>query len=186
MSTNLPPERLIEEARGFSQDAWAQIFDQHYARMFDYCYLRTGDRSAAEDLASDVFLQALRGIRGYRYRGAPFSAWLYAIARNVSADFIRQRAHRPVMPLLVNGTSPQLAVPDGAEAAARNHDIQSALRQLTDDQQQVIILRFFHGLSHEETAAAMRKRSGAVRVLQSRALQALRRVMTAGMEGQRI
>lgn len=185
MPTNLPPERLIEEARGFSQDAWAQIFDQHYGRMFDYCYLRTGDRAAAEDLASDVFLEALRGIRGYRYRGAPLSAWLYAIARNVTADFVRRRAHRPTTSLHLNGAGAHLAVADGADASASHHDIQAALRQLTDEQQQVIILRFFHGLSHEETAAAMRKRSGAVRVLQSRALRALRRVMTAGMEGQR-
>ena len=179
----LTAERLVEEAQAFSQAAWAHLFDQYYPKMYDYCYLRTGDRAAAEDLASEVFLEALRGIRRYRYRGVPFSAWLYRIARNLTADFLRHRASRPTVPLGEDGAHAALTSPDGADAAARSHDVQAAIRQLTDDQQQVIILRFFHDLSHEETAAILGRRPGAVRVLQSRALSALRRVMTARPEG---
>ena len=179
----LTAERLVEEAQAFSQAAWAHLFDRYYPKMYDYCYLRTGDRAAAEDLASEVFLEALRGIRRYRYRGVPFSAWLYRIARNLTADFLRRRASRPTVPLAEDGANPGLVSPDGADAAARSYDVQAAIRQLTDDQQQVIMLRFFHDLSHEETAAVLGRRPGAVRVLQSRALSALRRVMTARPDG---
>jgi RNA polymerase sigma-70 factor (ECF subfamily) len=176
------PERLVEQARAFSQDAWAQIYDDNYARIVDYCYLRTNDRAAAEDLASQVFLEALRGIRGYRYRGVPFSAWLYRIARNLTADFVGWRAKRGTLPLDESAQG-QLAAPDVMDSALRWHDIHAALGRLTEDQQQVIILRFFQGLSHEETATIMRRRPGAVRVLQSRALDAMRRAMGGEREG---
>lgn len=180
----LTAEQLVEEAQAFSQDAWTHIFDQYHARIYDFCYLRTGDRAAAEDLASEVFLEALRGIRRYRYRGVPFSAWLYRIARNISADYVRRRASRPTVPLLESDERAALTTPDSTDATASHQDIQAALGQLTDDQQQVVVLRFFHGLSHEEAAAVMGRRPGAVRVLQNRALGALRRVMVPRTEGQ--
>jgi RNA polymerase sigma-70 factor (ECF subfamily) len=184
MTTTLTAEQLVEQAQAFSPGAWAHLFDQYHPKMYDYCYLRTGDRAAAEDLASDVFLEALRGIRRYRYRGVPLSAWLYRIARNLTADFVRRRASRPTVPLAASAGDAALASPDDTEAAGRAQDIQAALRQLTDDQQQVIILRFFQDLSHDETAAVLGRSSGAVRVLQSRALSALRRVMTGHPRGQ--
>lgn len=184
MPATLAAQQLVEQAQAFSPEAWAHLFDQYHAKMYDYCYLRTGDRAAADDLASEVFLEALRGIRRYRYRGVPFSAWLYRIARNLTADFVRRRMSRPTVPLAADDTHAALASPDNTEEAARAHDVRTAIQQLTDDQQQVIILRFFHDLSHDETAAALGRSSGAVRVLQSRALGALRRVMTGDPKGQ--
>jgi RNA polymerase sigma-70 factor, ECF subfamily len=176
--TAAPDEQeLVEQARASSPAAWSHIYDEYYVKIFRYCYLRTGNRLAAEDLASDVFLEALRGIHRYRYRGAPISAWLYRIAHNITADFLRHRIRRPTVPL--DGESPdaRLHLPDDADGSAIRLDLQVAIKQLTEDQQQVVLLRFFQGLSHEETAAVMQRRSGAVRVLQNRALSALRRVM---------
>lgn len=170
-------ERLVEEAQAFSQEAWAQIFDQDYARICDYCYLRIGDRAASEDLASEVFLEALRGIRRYRYRGVPISAWLYSIARNLTADHLRRRALRRTVPVTEESEDPGLQAPDEAERSALQQDVQRAMDQLTDEQQHVIVLRFFHGLSHEEVAGIMQRRPDAVRALQSRALGALRRLL---------
>ena len=174
------PERLIEEARAFSQEAWAHIYDQHYESIHRYCYFRTGNHTIAEDLASEVFLEALRGIQRYRYRGVPFASWLYRIARNLTADFLKRRARRPTSPLGDETIDhPQLRTEDETETATLRQDMQAAIRRLKEEHQQVIILRFYEGLSHEETAAAMGRRPGAVRVLQHRALTALRQLMTA-------
>lgn len=173
----LSQERLVAEAQAFSQEAWAQIHDEYYAKIFDYCYVHTGDRAAAEDLSSEVFLEALRGIRRYEYRGLPLSSWLYRIARNLTADFLKRNARRPTVALANEAAHPALRAPDDMDTSTDWHDIRQALAQLTADQRQVIILRFFHNLSHEETAAVMGRRPGAVRVLQNRALAALRRVM---------
>ena len=173
-------ERLVEDAQAFSQEAWAHIYDQCYQKMFDYCYLRIGNRAVSEDLASEVFLEALRGIRRYRYRGVPLSAWLYRIAHNLTADYLRRNARETTVSLGEQPAEhPHLQTPDGAERTALWHDVHNAIRQLTEDQQQVIMLRFFQQLSHEETAAVMQRRAGAVRVLQNRALNALRRLMVA-------
>ncbi len=175
----LTGERLVEEAQAFSQEAWAQIYDDLYPKMYQYCLLRTGDRAASEDIAADVFVEALRGVKKYRYRGVPFSAWLYRIARNLTADHLRRNARRPTVVLDDESTDARLQTPDEAEHFAISQDIKDALQELTDDQQQVIILRFFQGLSHDETAAIMGRRSGAVRVLQNRALGSLRRLMAS-------
>ncbi len=173
-------EQLVKEAQAYSQEAWVYIFDSHYQKMFRYCYLRTGSHEVSEDLASDVFLEALRGIGRYRDRGIPLAAWLYRIAHNVTADYLERERRRPTVPLQEEiSTHPKLRLGDESDSVANRHDVQAAMRQLTDDQQQVILLRFFQGLSHNETAAVMGRRSGAVRVLQTRALNALRRVMAA-------
>ena len=136
-----------------------------------------GNRASSEDLAADVFLQALRGIRRYQYRGVPLHAWLYRIASNLIADHLNRSAERRTVPLGEENTHPSLQTPDTAEHTAAWHDVRSAMKQLTDDQQQVILLRFFQDLTHEEAAAAMGRRPGAIRALQSRALIALRQVM---------
>lgn len=179
MQTAHMEERLVLEAQAYSDRAWALIFDQHYPKMLNYCYLRTGNRTIAEDLASEVFLEALRGIRRYRYRGVPFSAWLYRIAHNLTVDYLRRNARQPAASL--DETDEHLGLPSNDETGQANlrQDLLAALRKLTADQQQVILLRFFHDLSHEETAAIMGRHPGAVRVLQSRALSSLRRVMAA-------
>ncbi len=168
--------QLIAQAQAFDEGAWAQIYDQHFTRLFRYSYLRTGDWAVAEDLAAEVFLEALRGIQGYRFRGIPFSAWLYRIARNLTADHLSRKSRRPTVSLMQEAAHPGLQVEDRHESLA-SEEIQSVLSRLTNDQQQVIILRFYQGLSHEETAQAMGRRSGAVRVLQNRAINSLRRIM---------
>ena len=170
---------LVREAQAFSQEAWAHIYDQYYLKIFDYCYLHTGNRAASEDLASDVFLEALRGIDRYRYRGISISSWLYRIAHNVTVDYLRRNARRPTVSLGEETENPRLQTPDEADSSVLWRDVHQALQQLTGDQQQVVLLRFFQGLSHEETATIMGRRPGAVRVLQNRAISALRRLMVA-------
>jgi RNA polymerase sigma-70 factor (ECF subfamily) len=180
MRTALAQEELVREAQAYSDQAWAAIFDENYSKMLDYCYLRTGNRTTAEDLASEVFLEALRGIKRYQFRGVPFSAWLYRIAHHLTVDHLRRSARRPTVTIEATSEGrPELAVADEAPKVDAQHDLQQALRTLTDDQQQVLMLRFFHGLSHEETAAIMNRRPVAVRVLQNRALKSLRKAMAA-------
>ena len=169
----LAGERLVEAAQAYSQEAWGQIFDTCYPKIFQYCYLRTNSRSSAEDLTSEVFLEALRGIHRYEHRGIPLLAWLYRIARNVTADHLRRSLRWHVVPI----ADDSLESSDRTDATVLRHDVFAAISQLTNDQQQVIVLRFFQGYSSEETAALMRRRSSAVRSLQHRALGTLRRIL---------
>lgn len=182
ITANMPAftaEQLVTEAQTFSQEAWAHIYDNYYPKLFQYCYLRTGNRATSEDLASEVFLEALRGIRRYRYRGVSLQAWLYRIAHNLTVDYLDRRSRQATVPIGEEARDPHFQVPDEGDRLALREDVQSAIHQLTDDQQIVITLRFFQGLSHDEIGVVMGRRAGAVRGLQHRALTALRQFIAA-------
>lgn len=155
-------------------DAWNQLFEQYYRKMYNFAYVRTGDVNAAEEIASEVFAAAARGISRYRDTGAPIGAWLYRIARNLTADHIDQRRRRPAVSLEATQLDIETASPD-IDAAT---DLARSVALLTREQQEVIALRFFNDCSLQEAAAALGKSIGAVKLLQHRALAALRRQLT--------
>ncbi len=157
-------------------DAWQSLFERYYDKMYRFAYVRTGDTSGAEEIAAEVFVAAAKGIARYRETGAPFAAWLYRIARNLTADHLERRRKRPTVAL--DDVDVASGAWDGAVEDAA--DIAKALRALTHEQQEVLLLRFFSDCSLEETAGAMSKTVGAIKVLQHRALAAMRRQMTAG------
>ena len=165
-------ESLIRRAAAMDAAAWDALFEAHFEAIYRYAFLRLGDPAASEDVASEVFLQAVRSISRYRHRGIASRAWLYRIAHNVVADARRagvRRASASLAPL-TNG-------PDFAPAVLARKDLNEALACLTDDQQQVIILRFIEDLSIAETAQAMARPAGAVKALQHRALNRMRRIL---------
>jgi RNA polymerase sigma-70 factor (ECF subfamily) len=168
---------LIEAARDLDDGAWAEIYARHSREVYAYIYYRVGDQHIAEDLAADVFVRALTGIAGYAWRGTPLLAWLYRIAHNVTVDYHKAAARRAA-----NATDrePEL-VEDGRNEMDRwdeHTDMMQAIRKLTDDQQQVIILRFYSGMSNAEVSRVVGKPEGAVKALQSRGLRSLRRALT--------
>ena len=85
---------LVEAARRLEEGAWAEIYRRHAQQVYAYIYYRLGDQHTAEDLAADVFVKALAGIKGYVWRGTPLLAWLYRIAHNVTADYRKAAARR--------------------------------------------------------------------------------------------
>ena len=157
-------------------DAWQSLFERNYDKMYRFAYVRTGDRSAAEDIAAEVFVAAAKGIRRYKPTGAPFASWLYRIARNLTADHLDRLRRRPLVKL--EGIDLASGSWDGAVEDAA--DLARALSALTRNQREVLLLRFFSDCSLEETAGAMGKNVGAVKVLQHRALAAMRRRMAPG------
>ena len=168
---------LIERAKRYDQKAISELYKRHAQSIYRYIYYRVGDVNVAEDLTADTFLKALEGLEGFTYRGIPFSAWLYRIAHARIMDHFRQQARREFLPLderlIATGKGPQATV----EAWLDHEELQSAIAQLTTDQQQVIILKFVEGLSNAEVARILGKSEGAVKSLQHRALSSLQRIM---------
>jgi RNA polymerase sigma-70 factor (ECF subfamily) len=131
----------------------------------------------AEDLTQQVFLKALQSISSFKWKGAPFSSWLFRIAHNQAVDYLRKKAKRASVSLdesLVNsGINPQSIV-------ERNLDINQltlATQRLTPAQREVISLRFSSELSIAEVAKVMGKSQGAVKALQHSAVVALRKML---------
>lgn len=173
-------DRWVERACQGDGVAIGVLYRRYAPAVFRYLFYRLGDPQMAEDLTSEVFVRALEALPRYRRRGLPFSAWLYRIAGARVADYFRQRRRRPTVAL--HSERGARSEPPEEEVLARMtaEELQRALVRLTDLQQQVIVLRFVEGLSHSEVAAIVGKSEEAVRVLQFRALRALRRLLEPG------
>jgi RNA polymerase sigma-70 factor, ECF subfamily len=157
-------------------DAWRSLFERYYDRMYRFAYVRIGDTSAAEEIAAEVFVAAAKGIGKYKDTGAPFASWLYRIARNQTADHLKKRRRRPV----VNLDAVEISAGSWSGAVEDAADVAAAMRWLTADQREVLLLRFFSDCTLEETAGAMGKKVNAIKLLQHRALAAMKRNLTRG------
>jgi len=169
--------RLVQRAKEGDPAAFAELYDRYQPAIYRYIFYRVDNTATAEDLTSEVFVRLVERIDRFRYQGRPLLAWLYTIARNLVMDHHR-RAGRSI-PLSLD--TPQIAdMPDPeemAEGALTQQRLAAALSCITEDQRDVIILKFIEGLDNETVAQTLGKSVGAVKALQHRALAALRRVM---------
>lgn len=169
---------LIERAKASDRAAWDEIFDRHYQQVYVFVFCRVGDRMAAEDLVADVFVEAWRGIRRFVYRGVPIIAWLYRIAHNLTADFLKKRS-RAKTQTLQDGWSGIPHSEDESEKVAVWQTVTQAFRTLTADQQLVLVSRFMEGRTLAETAVMLGKSENAIKALEFRALRSVRKVLAA-------
>jgi len=172
---------LVEAARSLDEAAWEELYRRHAERVYTYLLFRLRDQHVAEDLTADVFVRALVGIGGYTWRGTPFLAWLYLIAHNIATAY-RRKAARTSEHLVQDAPLDFEDQRDQAGIIVGQTDVFNAIRALTEDQQQVITLRFYVGMSTAELARVVGKQEGAVKALQSRALRSLRRLLSEPVE----
>jgi RNA polymerase sigma-70 factor (ECF subfamily) len=168
-------DRLVTEAQAGNAEAFGAIFDAYVGPIHRFIASRVNRPSDAEDLTQLVFVKALEALPRYEARGIPFGGWLFRLARNAIIDHIRTRKDH--LSLLAAATRETDEAGPEARAALRDDldRVAVALRDLTDDQREVIELRFFAGLSVLEAATAMGRQEGTIRGLQFRAIAALRR-----------
>ena len=175
-------DELVRAAQGGDVAAFGQLYERYFEKVYSYLSFKAGNATEAEDLAEQVFLKAMESLRGYKWTGVPFQAWLFRIAHNLLVDNLRRRSKRVSEPL-------DEALPDRRrEADPEAHLAEKLTRQgllhaverLTELQKQVIQLKFAGGLSNAEVAQIMGKTEGAVKALQHAALQALQRQFARG------
>ena len=168
--------RLVELAQEGDREALESLYLLHFDRIYSYLHMSVGNRHDAEDLTTQTFLKMLEAIGGFRWRSAPFSAWLFRIAHNLAIDHFR--ATRRWLP--------EAEVPepeDGVESSAEDAALQSIGRRsmlalienLSLEQQQVLILKFVFTFSNGEAGTILGKSEGAVKSLQHRALASLQK-----------
>ena len=172
--------RLVRLAQQYDEAALASLYQTYHPKIYSYAFMQMGDVQAAEDLASDVMLKMIESINGYRFKGLPFGAWVFRIARNRLIDLHRRRRRRGEVDLSETLAS-SLANPQSlAERALDRGQIQLALKYLTDEQRQVIVLKFIQGFDNRSVGRILGRSEGAIKSLQHRALIALRRVLVWG------
>jgi RNA polymerase sigma-70 factor (ECF subfamily) len=175
-------DRLVAEAKRGDPDAFGRIFDAYVGPLYRFIVSRVNNPSDAEDLTQVVFVKALEALPRYEARGIPFGGWLFRLARNAIIDQIRtRRDHLSLVTATTRETEDA-----GPEAMATLRDdldrVARAMTALTDDQREVIELRFFAGLSVLEAAVAMGRQEGTIRGLQFRAIASLRRTLGIELE----
>jgi RNA polymerase sigma-70 factor (ECF subfamily) len=168
-------DRLVTEAKRGDREAFGRIFDAYAAPVHRFIASRVNRPSDAEDLTQLVFVKALEALPRYEARGIPFGGWLFRLARNAIIDQVRTRKDNvSLIAAMIRETDD----PGPEASAALREDLERvavALRELTEDQREVIELRFFAGLSVLEAAVAMGRQEGTIRGLQFRAIASLRR-----------
>lgn len=161
-------ERRLIEAAQKDPSRFAELYESNFNRVYAYIVRRVGDRDAAQDLASEVFHQALANIRSFEWRGVPFAAWLFRIAANAVADRRQNAARHPADPA---PEAPDEGIPEEIERHAMLFEL---VDRLPADQRRVVIRRFVEQRSIREIAQELHRSEGAVKQLQFRALENLR------------
>ena len=169
---------LVRRARLRDEDAWSALYDQYSPLLYRYAYARLRSPEDAEDIAAQVFVEALKGIERFEERGRPILAWLYRIAHNLVVERIRREQMSRRVGLAAQPTPAYL----GSEMSVDNIDLLEALGRLKREQQDVIILRFFLQMTSKEVASAIGKTEPAVYSLQARGVAALKRRLAAPPE----
>ncbi len=163
-------EEVLENAKRLEESALSTLVKRSYPFVFRYFYYRSVTREDAEDLTNEVFIRVVNSIKDQK---GYFPAWLISIAKNLLTDYYRKRGKSRETPL--DEVEEPSSNPD-KDTNGRLHpnDLRKLINFLTDEQKEVIILRFIEGNTNEETAKIMNKSIGAIRALQFRALSAMK------------
>lgn len=178
----LPDKEALRRATAGDEDAFGVLYERYAGRIYSYVFYRIGSPQEAEDLAARVFMRAFKHIPNYQDRGVPFSAWLYRIAHNLVANWHRDHARKPVVPLDdIPHLPSERVLPEGSLLHAEENDaLLRLVRTLPPERQQLLILKFVDNLPNAEIGKIMGRTEGAIKSLYHRTLQTLRTQTEAG------
>ncbi len=173
--------RLLRQAKNGDAEAFGVLYERYAPPIHRFLFAHLSDRMDAEDLTEEVFIKVWQRLPGYREQGVPFIAFLMRVAHNVLIDHYRSFGRTAIETLTEDSVfADPLADPGTLTQVNLEHqELKRLLGQLREDYRFVLVSRFMSGLTPEETAQAMNKSEGAIRVLQHRALEALRKLLEA-------
>ncbi len=162
-------------------EAFAELYRRHVQSVYRYHMAHTGNTHDAEDLTSQTFMAAMEGIKSYR-GAAPYIAWLMGIASRLRARFYRRGRLEVPLEAAVHIPTPGLPTDREAYQHLQLNQIHEALKHLSGDRAEALILCFFSELSFTEAGSVMGKSEAAVKMLVSRGLQDLRTRTSLALE----
>jgi RNA polymerase sigma-70 factor (ECF subfamily) len=168
---------LVLRAIQRDQDAFGELYDRHAVRVYRHLYYMVGNAAEAEDLTAQTFLKAWEAIERYQVRGAPFVSWLLRIAHNLGVSYLRARRESSQLHDGIVDDKPRIDPESTLQQAVEEELVREAILRLREEQRQVIILRFIEDLDYKEVAEIIGKSVAAIRVIQHRALNSLRKHM---------
>jgi RNA polymerase sigma-70 factor (ECF subfamily) len=182
-ATGAEIRKLVERAQAGERDALEELYLIHFDRIYSYLHMTVGNRPDAEDLTTQTFLRMLESIGRFRFQSAPFSAWLFRIAHNLSMDHFRaNRRWQPEEEVPEPADSEERSAEDEAFQSIGRKSLLELIDSLSHEQQQVLTLKFVFNFSNREAATVLGKTEGAVKSLQHRALVSLQKQISSSDE----
>lgn len=176
-SPEIDERTLVERAIKRDREAFGALYNMHVSRVYRHIYYMVGNPAEAEDLTAQAFLQAWQAIERYQIRGAPFVSWLMRIAHNLGVSHLRSKKPSTELPETLIDNSREGNPDEVLQRQADSDRVRDAILRLREEHRRVIILRFVEDLEYREVAEIVGKSVPAVRVIQHRALNALRKQM---------
>jgi RNA polymerase sigma-70 factor (ECF subfamily) len=174
---------LLNRARALDQDALAQIHERYYTRIYRYIDYRVQDVQSVEDLTSEVFIRFLKAIRDRHAPPNSIEGWLIGVAKNVLKEHYRRNRRDDWSSLGEDEASSFITPAEAVDINLMNEQLREAMEALTDDQQQVLALRFGFEMPIKQVAEAMQKSEGSIKMLQVRAVASLARILRGSEVG---
>jgi len=165
---------LVDEAKKLNREALSKLCIYFYPKIYRYAFYRVKNREDAEDITGEVFVRMVKFLN--KQKGS-FPAWLYRIAANLVVDHYRRSARKKEVSLNGEYAKELENKEDISESVLLRHSLMKALGELTEEQQQIITLKFIEGYNNNEISEILSKSVGAVKTLQFRALNRLKDVL---------
>lgn len=172
---------LLNAARNMDEDALVEIFDRYASALYNYAYRLCNDPVIADQIVGDVFAKLLEQLSAGHGPTANLRSYLYETTYHRLVDearYLRRKVPLEVADWLPQ--SPDLAYSRSEDRIMFEQIVNAIRHDLTDDQRHVIILRFLEEFSLRETAAIMGKTVDHIKVIQNRAIAALRKSLEGG------
>lgn len=168
---------LVGRLKQYDDAAVSMVVTQHGAGLHRYVAALVGDAHLAEDIVAETYVRMLERIKEYTYTGAPFRAWLYRIAHNLAMNAVTRNRTVADQAVLERQEAPEGDPAQRVEQREEHAAVRQALGELTDEQQQVLLLRFVAEQPIADVARQMQKSEGSIKQLQLRALRSLGRAL---------
>ena len=168
---------LLNRIQKFDTQALTEVYDTFAPRIYGYVYRRTGHVETAQEITAETFHRLLVALKKGSGPRDNLSAWLYRVAHNLIVDYYRNLTQQETLELDEDSLARSHPHQEMGTQQQLAEQARAALLQLTALQQQVIVLRFLEGLSLKETAQIVERDVSAVKALQHRALNSLRRLI---------
>lgn len=160
------------------REVFIQIYNKFRSAIFNYVYYRVGDQNLADDITSEVFVRVVDSYDGKTYETKKIASWLYTIARNLVIDHYRTAGSKELSKFTDHFPAGESSNPVKQIDKRMTQDcLMVAMERLTEEQKQVILLKFVGRNSNQEISDLLGKSEGAIKSLQHRALASLRRVL---------
>lgn len=175
--------KLLQHIRAANEDALVEVHERYYTPIYRYIAFRISDVQTVEDLTSEVFLRLLRAVRDQNAPQNTLRGWLYGVAARVVKEHYRKTKHMTFAPLSEKLMSTEERLEEKIQRQLTWDKMQAALGELSEDQQNVLALRFGFGMRVREVAQMLGKSEGSVKMLQVRAIATLSQRLQPGGTG---